>query len=459
MKKLLFMGLFGFLGFGCSTSKKIEALKPEPSSQTPFVFENETSHINIPLEINISDINTLVNSSLNGLIYNDSILDDDKSEMKIWKTAPIKLIEKNGKIQSVLPLKIWTKVKYGTDFLGLNDTKEFNLKGTLTLESDVMLQNWKLKAQSALTNFDWDESPTVRVAGKDVSITYLVNPTVSLFKKKITKKIDDSIEKSCDFKPQILSILAQLSTPINTSETYETWFKMVPLELFTTDAELKKDKILMNLSLKSVLQTMVGAKPKNTFDPEKVVLKQASKVPNEFQMSVAAVSTYESASRILTKNFQNFTFEAKGKKITVQKVDLWHKDAKVVIALLVSGSINGTIYLTGVPKYEATTKEIYFDEVNYVLDTKNVLLKSANWLASGLILTKIKEKCRYSIVENLTEGRKNLEPYFKNYSPMKGVFVNGELKSFEFEKLSIQNQGIIAFIKAQGSMNIQIKGL
>ena len=131
----------------------------------------------------------------------------------------------------------------------------------------------------------------------------------------------------------------------------------------------------------------------------------------------------------------------------------------MVIALLVSGSINGTIYLTGVPKYEATTKEIYFDEVNYVLDTKNVLLKSANWLASGLILTKIKEKCRYSIVENLTEGRKNLEPYFKNYSPMKGVFVNGELKSFEFEKLSIQNQGIIAFIKAQGSMNIQIKGL
>jgi len=459
MKKLLLMGLFGFLGFGCSTSKKIEALKPEPSSQTPFVFENETSHINIPLEINISDINTLVNSSLNGLIYNDSILEDDKSEMKIWKTAPIKLIEKNGKIQSVLPLKIWTKVKYGTDFLGLNDTKEFNLKGTLTLESDVTLQNWKLKAQSALTNFDWDESPTVRVAGKDVSITYLVNPTVSLFKKKITKKIDDSIEKSCDFKPQILSILAQLSTPINTSETYETWFKMVPLELFTTDAELKKDKILMNLSLKSVLQTMVGAKPKNTFDPEKVVLKQASKVPNEFQMSVAAVSTYESASRIVSKNFQNFTFEAKGKKITVQKVDLWHKDAKVVIALLVSGSINGTIYLTGVPKYEATTKEIYFDEVNYVLDTKNVLLKSANWLASGLILTKIKEKCRYSIVENLTEGRKNLEPYFKNYSPMKGVFVNGELKSFEFEKLSIQNQGIIAFIKAQGSMNIQIKGL
>ncbi len=459
MKKLLLMGLFGFLGFGCSTSKKIEALKPEPSSQTPFVFENETSHINIPLEINISDINTLVNSSLNGLIYNDSILDDDKSEMKIWKTAPIKHIEKNGKIQSVLPLKIWTKVKYGTDFLGLSDTKEFNLKGTLTLESDVTLQNWKLKAQSALTNFDWDESPTVRVAGKDVSITYLVNPTVSLFKKKIAKKIDDSIEKSCDFKPQILSILAQLSTPINTSETYETWFKMVPLELFTTDAELKKDKILMNLSLKSVLQTMVGAKPKNTFDTEKVVLKQASKVPNEFQMSVAAVSTYESASRIVTKNFQNFTFEAKGKKITVQKVDLWHKDAKVVIALLVSGAINGTIYLTGVPKYEATTKEIYFDEVNYVLDTKNVLLKSANWLASGLILTKIKEKCRYSIVENLTEGRKNLEPYFKNYSPMKGVFVNGELKSFEFEKLSIQNQGIIAFIKAQGSMNIQIKGL
>ena len=105
------------------------------------------------------------------------------------------------------------------------------------------------------------------------------------------------------------------------------------------------------------------------------------------------------------------------------------------------------------------TEEIYFDELNYVLDTKSVLLKSANWLLQGTILNKIKESCRYSIQENLDEGKKNMEPYLNNYSPMKGVFVNGSLDDFNFEKVELTNKAIIAFITTSGKMNIKIDGL
>jgi hypothetical protein len=53
-----------------------------------------------------------------------------------------------------------------------------------------------------------------------------------------------------------------------------------------------------------------------------------------------------------------------------------------------------------------TKQEIYFDELDYVLDTKNKLMRTADWLAQGLILRKIKENCRYSIKTNLDEGKK-----------------------------------------------------
>jgi hypothetical protein len=39
--------------------------------------------------------------------------------MKVWKSNEITLEEKNGFIISKIPLKIWAKFKYGTDFLGL----------------------------------------------------------------------------------------------------------------------------------------------------------------------------------------------------------------------------------------------------------------------------------------------------------------------------------------------------
>lgn len=444
---------------GCSSPKKIEASRPAPSNNTPVAYETTTSFINMPVEIPLKDIENQLNKALNGLIYNDSVATDDKTEMKIWKQAPIKLIEKNGKIQSVVPMKIWAKVKYGTDYLGLNDTREINLDGTVTLLSDAKLSNWKLTTTSEIEDFEWSESPYIIIGGKNVPITYLVNPTLRIFKSKIAKKIDQAISKSTDFKPMVLSVLEKLSTPFETSKQYESWFKMIPTELYVTDAILSKGKITMDMGLKCGMQTIVGEQPLNTFKKENIVLKPVSKMPNMIEATVAAVSTYETASRILTKNFQGQTFSSGKRKITVQKVDLWQKDHKMIVALDILGSVDGTIYLSGYPSYNAVTKEIYFDQMDYVLDTKGVLTKTANWLLSGIILNKFRETCRYSIKGNLDEAKKNILPYLTNYSPMKGVFVNGTLNDFEFDKVELTDTAIIAFIKASGQMNVKIDGL
>ncbi len=131
----------------------------------------------------------------------------------------------------------------------------------------------------------------------------------------------------------------------------------------------------------------------------------------------------------------------------------------MVIALDLIGSLNGTIYLAGFPKYNSEKKEIYFDELDYVLDTKNKLLRTANWLAQGIILKKIQQNCRYSIQPNLDEGKKTMLNYLNNYSPMKGVFVNGKMEDIQFQKIELSQNAIIAFVKVNGVININVDGL
>lgn len=458
MKKLLYVLMLSFL-FGCSTTKKVEALKPEPSLNTPVVYNTTTSFVNMPMEVTLKEVEHQLNKSLVGLIYEDANMDDDKTVMKIWKTANIKLVEKDGKIQSVLPLKIWAKFKYGTEFMGLNDTREIEANGTITLLSNVSLSNFKMTAESVIEDFAWTESPTILVAGKKVPITYILTPTLSIFKSKVSKKIDEAIDKTCDFKPYVLDVLETISKPIQTSEQYETWFKMVPIEMYNTDAVLKNGKVALDLGLKCNMQTLVGQMPKTGYNRDNIAFKPVSKMPNKTTATIAAVSTYESASRIMTKNFQGKEFASGSRKIVVQKVDLWHKEGKMIIALDMTGSINGTIYLSGIPNYNPISKEIYFENLDYVLNTKGLLTKTANWLLQGVILKKIQENCRYSIKENLDEAKKNMLPYLNNFSPMKGVFVNGTLDDFEFEKVELNNQAIIAFIKASGKMNVSIDGM
>jgi hypothetical protein len=115
--------------------------------------------------------------------------------------------------------------------------------------------------------------------------------------------------------------------------------------------------------------------------------------------------------------------------------------------------------LAGFPQYNDQTKEIFFDKLDYVLDTKSALLRTANWLAQGLILKKIQQTCRYSITPNLEEGKKSMKQYLSNYSPMEGVFVNGKINDISFQKIQLTNKAIIAFIKINGNVNVTVDGL
>ncbi len=452
--------VISILFFGCSTTQKIASLKPEPDDASPLIYDNAVSYINMPIQIKLRDVENKINSTLTGLIYEDSNIEDDDIALKIWKQAPIQLDNVNGKIKTLLPLKAQVKYRIGTNKLGVDlyTTKEFIFNGTINLLSEVNLSNWKLSTKTQFRSLDWNESPSVIVLGKSVPITYLVNPALHFFKEKMEKSIDDAIEKSMDFKPNVLDALEKICTPFQMSESYESWLRVVPVELYTTDAKLQKETIAFEMGMKCTMETIVGQKPVSQFNRSKIVLKAVSKMPEHVSANIVAISTYADASKIMTKNFMGQEFGSGNKKIQVQNVALWHKDGKMIIALDVLGSVNGTIYLNGFPQYNDTTKEIYFDQLDYVIDTKSTLIKTANWLAQGYVLRKIQESCRYSIVPNLEEGKSSMQKYLKNYSPMPGVFVNGALKDIQFQKIQLTNKAIIAFIKVNGDVSIAVDG-
>ncbi|MFN3640961.1 MAG: DUF4403 family protein, partial [Flavobacterium sp.] len=303
------------------------------------------------------------------------------------------------------------------------------------------------------------ESPTMNIAGKNMPITYLINPAVRLFKGKIEKNIDEAILETMDFKPQVMEALDKISEPFLMSETYESWLRIVPVELYTTEAQINSKEVKVEMGLKCLMETHVGNQPPKKFNSKSIVLKPVAKMPDRISANVVAVSTYKEASRIMTKNFQDEEFGEGKKKVKVNKVDLWHKDGKMIIALQLSGYIGGSIYLSGFPQYNQETQEIYFDKLEYVLDTKSVLMRTANWMAQGYVLKKLREMCRYSIQPNMEEGKSQILSYMNNYSPMKGVFVNGTIENFEFEKMQLTDQAVLAYLKGTGSVSILVDGM
>ena len=461
IKNLVLTSLTAFALTGCSSTQKLDALRPEPDNATPLLYETVPSFIDLPVKIKLKDIENQTNKFLTGLIYEDKNIEDDDLSMQVWKQGPISLSNDNGRIKTVLPLKVNVRYRIGTKSLGVDLTtiREFNLNGKVTLSSNVGLTNWKLATKTDLKNIEWSESPTTTVMGKQIPITYVVNPAIKLYASKMEKAIDDAIEKSLDFKPQVLDALEKLAAPMQMSEAYESWLRTVPTEIYSTEAKLRKDDIEMEMGLKCTMETFVGKKPDTKFDRNSIVLKPVSKMPDHFTANIAAVSTYADASRIMTQNFAGQEYGEGSKKVKVNKVEIWHKSGKMIIALDMTGSLNGTIYLAGFPQYNSKTQEIYFDQLDYVLDTKSKLMRTANWLMNGYILKKMQESCRYSIKPNLEEGRKNMMTYLNNYSPMPGVYVNGSVGDINLGKIQLTNQAVIAFVTVNGKIDVKIDGL
>lgn len=467
MKLTSIISMFSVLAVltSCSSTSKLETLKPEPDDASPLVYDSSPSFINLPITIKLSDIENQTNSLLNGVIYEDNNIEDDDIQIKIWKQAPIKIqndpSNPNKRIRTILPLKANIKYRIGTKKMGIElyDVREFNLNGVITLSSETTLSNWKLTTKTEFKSLNWNESPTMTIFGKNMPITYLINPAISIFKSNLEKEIDGAIEKSMDFKPNVLQAVEKICTPFQMSDTYESWLRIVPIEIYSTNAKLKNDSFILDMGMKCNMETIVGKQPESKYNANKIALKPVAKIPSQISANIAAISSYVDASKIMTKNFAGQEFGSGSKKVTVKNVSIWHKDGKMVIALDVLGSINGTIYLNGFPSYNPQTKEIYFDKLDYVLDTKSKLMRTANWLAQGYILRKMEENCRYSIQPNLEEGKKSMAGYLKNYSPMPGVFVNGKMEDIQFDKIQLTNQAIIAFIKINGTVNVSVNGL
>ena len=446
----------------CSTTKKINAIRPLPEYQNVgVVYEKELSTINLPLAISLTDMQNQVNKNLNGLIYEDAQLEDDNVMLKVYKQAPIIIRDKGGKIYIELPMKIWAKIKYGIDKFGISlyDTREFNLNGIIKINASIGINNWRLVTKTTIEGIDWAESPTVSIAGKDIAITYLINPALALLKNKLAQVVDENIEKTMDLRPYVFKALETITKPMELSPTYQAWLGIAPTELYATNPTIANHKINIAIGMRTYIETSVGQKPTLGFDKTKLILKMADKLEGNFATNIAAFCTYNQAAQIVTQNFAGKKFESGKYAITVNKVEMWGRDGKMVIALGVTGSLNGDIYLQGVPVYDAEKQQIAIEQVDFILDSKQTLLKAGEWLVHGVIVKKIEDNCKFSIATQLIEGQKMANKYLNNYEPIKGIKINGSLDQLMPNKIVLTPNAIVAMIVAKGQVAIKVEGL
>lgn len=258
MKKLFlnFLLVISILGFAQNST-----INPT------YAFPKIKSNITMPVKIPLSEISGMVNTSVNGLIFEDNSFTDnnnDQFKVKVWKTNPIRILGgvKNNLIIAV-PLKIWAEKGIGT--LGV-----YNYQNT-TFETEMyfntylqMNNNWTIDTKTNANGFKWVSKPILDYGRIKVPITSLVESSLTEQQIKFSTTIDDLMKKQLNFQQLAITAWNVFNEPFEVSEEYKTWLKITPISVNFTPLKFYGDQLETSIGMEVYSETFTGSKPANS---------------------------------------------------------------------------------------------------------------------------------------------------------------------------------------------------
>jgi hypothetical protein len=454
----------------CLTSFSVFSQNPNPLLVEPS-YKNEvinlpkkTSNFSLPITISIDDIENQLNTGMPELIYEDNSFENDNVDnlkAKVWKKGRVKFTSlKNDVFTYEVPLKVWVEKKIGA--LGMSQTPSTTFEMVLKFSSKFFISSdWSINTITSPNGFDWLSKPILKYGYVELPLTPIVGKIISNNHASIALKIDELIKNDYSMRPYVLQALNMSRTPFLASEEYKTWVKVEPKDIFLTPLKSSGRDISTTLGISAIVETVMGTEPaKPPLVSSVPQLKYVNTIPENFEVVIGNVIPYSEATLLSKKMMVGEKFEFKEGKYSIQisDIEIYGNQDNIVMKVDTKGSLNGTIFLKGIPKYSAEKKAIVLTNTTLDLKSKNFLLKAAKWILNGIIEKKVEEEFAIPLEELFNYAKQSVEETMnKEFS--KGIKLKGNITEIIPNDVILNADGILAIVTAKGKMQLQVKGL
>ncbi|QRR04349.1 DUF4403 family protein [Dyadobacter sandarakinus] len=429
--------------------------------------EKHLSVLNVPVELPIQEIENQLNARIQGVIYEDNSYEDenqDNLKAKVWKLSPIKIVAIDSSFLFEVPIKIWVSAGYkisplGMTMSGYKDT-EFSLR--IRLISKIGIQpNWQIRSETYVDSYDWISEPNVKVGAFKIPIKSMVSRMLNKNFDKITTAIDEQVSGNLELKKNAELAWNLARQPVMLAKEFDTWLLVTPREVVMTPLLAKNNVLRATIGIKGYTQTITSAtKPEIQGSSKLPNLKIVAQVPDEFKVGLISLISYKDAARLATTKFagERFSFLG-GQYVEVTSIDMYGQNEKLVIKAGLKGSINGFVFLKGIPTYDPASQQLSFKELDYDLETRNAMVKTASWLLQGQFTRMMEKKMIFPVGTQITDAKSTIQKALANYKVAEGISLKGALNTIEPDKVYLTPEHLYSVVFASGKVNLRVDGL
>lgn len=421
------------------------------------IYTPKMSHIRVPITINVPTLEEEVNKSFSGLLYEDNDMSGDGMELKAWKAKDFKFSMVDDTLFYKVPIKIWAKKEFD---LGITTTiREIEAEIEADFATAIELKSdWKLSSSTKIVSYKWTRRPTIKILGQNMSVGFVADILIKRNKEDITKQLDETISENLPLPVYMQELWSDLQKPIPVSTNgYNAWILTQPEGVSCTPIRGLSNKIKTTIEIDTKVDVYVGKEPKKRYNQKLPLLNIQPTLSDNLDLQLLADMPYTMMDSVASSFLVGQTFGEGRKEISVDSIAFYAGGDKLVIALKVSGFINGQLYLEGVPYFDTENVEIRIRDVDYQVKSKNVLVKIVNLFYKKGMKKLIEEKMVINLKEEffLVKELGNSELFDSKMIP--GVKVNGRISDINVNDIFITRESLKIAMEIIGKLHVSME--
>lgn len=447
---LLSMGLL-FLTSSCKTIKDIQ--RPMEKYNDP-IYEEGISTINVPVSLKIDTIQSKLNEAFPDVVYEDDSFDGDKMKVKATKTKDFQIIAEEMAFKYLIPLRLDIEYKTGLGIVRADGEIHLQMHTAYAMSWD-----WQLETQTEVQKYVWFKKPKIKVAGINIPVQFIADVILSKAQNQVTTEIDRIVSEQSNMKERVQAAWKALYTPTLVSEEYATWLMPLPKSIGMTKPLYNSKELQTSIVVEAQPRLFFGTTPDSVFtkvDMDSLPPFQFVEAPEEegFALQIKTLMPFEEAERLSKQELLGETFSSGKYSVTVEDIDLYGSGNKLVVNTKLKGSYTGNIYLTGRPEYDAASDKIKLRDLQFTLDTKNFLHKSASWLLKSRLKKEIQNNVNFLLKYNLEEIKKTLQQQLDEAPLPEGIQMKGKVEDLSIGQAFLSSSGFNLRIDLTGFIEV-----
>jgi hypothetical protein len=217
-----------------------------------------------------------------------------------------------------------------------------------------------------------------------------------------------------------------LASPLKLTDSL--WLVINPSAVRIGMLRMQGDTLVTTLGLSANPRVVGGARPEVSPSPLPAPQDSTSRPPVLHLLTEGRVP-YDVASSILTRELRGTIIRVAQERLIVDSLHLIGVgDGRVAVGLAMHGSAKGVLYAVGRPAYDTTRAQLYLQDLEYDVGTRDLLTGTLAWLASGQVEDFLRNRARIKLAPVLADGRELLEKNL-NRDLAEGVHLRMDVKS------------------------------